>query len=192
MADGCFLRLWIHIKRQSCSTKPCFSVSEIPGCATEIDILAPWSIFREFGGDEQLSIDRIASILGWMRQQARCIYPVLRWKADYTAEGKWGGNILEIRFAPCVLHFRGMRSWVSCFPWTAFLGVEINRKSTLENVACRNSAQSGQRATLKSMVLWLAFSDNCVTPCLGRGRTLRFRLIRVVWATLCTESVNPF
>lgn len=149
MADWCFLRLWIHIRGQSCSTKPCFSVSEIPGCATEIGILAPWSIFRKFGGDEQLSTDRIASILGRMWQQARCIYPVLRWKADYTAEGKWGGNILEIRFAPCVLHFRGMRSLVYCFPWKAFLRVEIKTKSILENVACRNSAQSGQRATFK-------------------------------------------
>lgn len=39
-------------------------------------------------GDEKLLIDRIASILGQMWQQASCSHLSLRGKADYTAEGK--------------------------------------------------------------------------------------------------------
>lgn len=62
----------------------------------QIGILMPLSIFRKCRGDEQLLINRMASVLGWMGQQASCIYLVLRWKADYTAEGKWGGNFLEL------------------------------------------------------------------------------------------------
>jgi len=40
-----------------------------------------------------------------MKQQAGCIYPMTRWKADYADERRWSGNLLEIRFcSQCALH----------------------------------------------------------------------------------------